>query len=517
MAIMNNTNWKKFAPYVLYFSLAALIVSAGIYIVFRAFNLALQISLGVTVIAFILSIVLDPEKAREKITGKRMRYASNALLFIIAILGIIVLVNYFAFRIGQRWDLTEDQNYSLTKETLDVLNTLPNPVTVEAYYTTSSSNTSAKQLLDTYKYYGKGKFDYQFIDLNSNPIKAQNANVTRDATIVFIMQGKQEQVTYVSEEEFTSALLKLTNPGKRAVYFLAGHGEPSLKNDGDTSLYQLTVALQGKNYTVNSLNLLSDHKIPDDALAIIIAGPEKVLTSDEINLLKAYLDKGGGLVYLSEPPFLTKDAGQSNPLDDYITSQWGIEQGNNIIIDSGVNPPIVTYSKSYGEHAITSKLSYAIFFPTAHSVVANKTAPENVSLTPLIYTSENTWGETDVKSIDQGVSFDPKTDLQGPISVAIAANNQKTGAKIVVIGDSDFAKDKSFATYGNADFMVNSIDWAAKQDNLLNLTPKNQTKRSLVPPQDLTMGLILLGVVFIIPGLIIALGISTWIQRRNRG
>jgi ABC-type uncharacterized transport system involved in gliding motility auxiliary subunit len=516
MAVM-NTNWKKFAPYALYLSLAALIASAGILIVFRAFNLPLQISLGVTVITFILSIILDPENAREKVTGKRMRYASNALLFTIAILGIIVLVNYFAFRIGQRWDLTEDQNYSLTKETIEVLNTLPNPVTVEAYFTAQANDTSAKKLLDTYKYYSKGKLDYQVIDPNASPVKAQNANVTRDATIVFVMQGKQEQVTNVSEEEFTSALLRLTNPGKRAVYFLAGHGEPSLKNEGDTSLYQLTVALQGKNYTVNSLNLLSDHKIPDDALAVIIAGPQKVLTSDEVTILKAYLDKGGGLVYLSEPPFLTKDAGQSNPLDDYIASQWGIEQGNNIIIDSGVNPPIVTYSKSYGQHAITSKLSYAIFFPTAHSVVGSKTAPQNVTLTPLIYTSENTWGETDVNSIDKGVSFDSKTDIQGPVSVAIAANDQKSGAKVVVIGDSDFTKDKSFATYGNADFMVNSIDWAAKQDNLLNLTPKNHTQRSLVPPQDLTMGLILLGVVFIIPGLIIALGISTWIQRRNRG
>jgi ABC-type uncharacterized transport system involved in gliding motility auxiliary subunit len=133
-----------------------------------------------------------------------------------------------------------------------------------------------------------------------------------------------------------------------------------------------------------------------------------------------------------------------------------------------------------------------------------------------VKTSENAWGETDLQNLDKSVSFDPKTDMQGPVSVAIAASDQKTNAKIVAIGDVIFATDKSYQSYGNSDFIINSIDWAAKQDNLLNLTPKNATNRSLIPPQGLTMGLILLVVVFIIPGLVIVMGIANWIQRRSK-
>jgi ABC-type uncharacterized transport system involved in gliding motility auxiliary subunit len=82
--------------------------------------------------------------------------------------------------------------------------------------------------------------------------------------------------------------------------------------------------------------------------------------------------------------------------------------------------------------------------------------------------------------------------------------------------DVVFATDKSYQSYGNSDFIINAIDWAAKQDNLLNLTPKNVTQRSLIPPQGLTIGLILLVVVFIIPGLVIAMGIANWFQRRSK-
>jgi ABC-type uncharacterized transport system involved in gliding motility auxiliary subunit len=64
---------------------------------------------------------------------------------------------------------------------------------------------------------------------------------------------------------------------------------------------------------------------------------------------------------------------------------------------------------------------------------------------------------------------------------------------------------------------MNSIDWAAEQENLINLTPKQTTNRFLVPPKVYVQGLILLITVFILPGLVIVGGIVMWIQRRRQG
>jgi len=512
-----NANLKKYGPIGgLILSLLAALSAGGIAVVQQSFSLGVQISLGVIVLGLLLSIVFNPQKAREVLTGRQAKNTSNALLVIVATLGILVILNYILHRYDQRWDWTEDQSYSLAQETLNVLDKLPQPVKVEAFFTAQTSSDSAKKLLDTYKFYSKGKFDYQILDPNSSVVQAQQANITKDGTIVFSMGGHNEQVTSVAESDFTSAILRLTNPGQRSIYFLTGHGEAGFDPQADSSLSQLSASLAAKNYTVNSLNLLTDHKVPDKALAVVIAGPTIALTSAEVSALKTFVDAGGGLVYLSHPPFVTKSPDQATLLDQYLTQNWGIAFGNNIIVDPNIQPPSVTYSKTFGTHPITSKLTYPVFFPVAHSISQADKKPDSVTQTVLVTTSENAWGETDLQNLDKAISFDAKTDLPGPISVAIAAVDQNSSAKVVVIGDVDFATDKSYQSYGNADFIINSIDWAAKQDNLLNLTPKNLTKRSLIPPQGLTMGLILLVVVFVIPGLVILMGVANWFQRRSK-
>jgi ABC-type uncharacterized transport system involved in gliding motility auxiliary subunit len=88
---------------------------------------------------------------------------------------------------------------------------------------------------------------------------------------------------------------------------------------------------------------------------------------------------------------------------------------------------------------------------------------------------------------------------------------------VVVFGDADFATDANFAQFGNGDILINSIDWAAGQEELISLTPKDTVQRVLVPPKQYTMGLILFGFVFLLPGAVLVSGIVVWVQRRKRG
>jgi ABC-type uncharacterized transport system involved in gliding motility auxiliary subunit len=87
----------------------------------------------------------------------------------------------------------------------------------------------------------------------------------------------------------------------------------------------------------------------------------------------------------------------------------------------------------------------------------------------------------------------------------------------VVIGDAEFANDNNFVQYGNGTLLTNSIDWAAGQEDLINLTPRENVNRVLVPPTVFTNGMVLLITVFLIPGAILVAGIVTWIQRKKRG
>jgi ABC-type uncharacterized transport system involved in gliding motility auxiliary subunit len=64
---------------------------------------------------------------------------------------------------------------------------------------------------------------------------------------------------------------------------------------------------------------------------------------------------------------------------------------------------------------------------------------------------------------------------------------------------------------------VNSVDWTAEQETIANLTPKNTVQRTFNVPSQIHWILILLSSVFVIPGLILLGGISTWLARRRQG
>ncbi len=332
------------------------------------------------------------------------------------------------------------------------------------------------------------------------------------------MDGRKEQVTAVDEQDLTSAILRLVNPGEKDIYFLVGHGESDTTGSGETAYSTIIKTLKNKNYTVNTLNLLSNPKIPDKTLAIIIAGPKKPLSDNEVALLKAYLDKGGSLLLFSESPFTTNTTGVKDPLADYLATSWGIKMGDDLVVDPNVNPPVVAVANSYGSHTITDKLNKVTsIFPTSRSILVG-TVPADVTQTVLVQTAANAWGETDLQSIQNNtVSPDKATDHLGPVDLAIAATNSSTNGRVEVVGDADFASDQYFSQYANGDFAINSIDWAANQENLISLTPKQTTSRYMAPPEGYVMGLILLGSVFFLPGAVIAAGVYSWIQRRRKG
>jgi ABC-type uncharacterized transport system involved in gliding motility auxiliary subunit len=135
-----------------------------------------------------------------------------------------------------------------------------------------------------------------------------------------------------------------------------------------------------------------------------------------------------------------------------------------------------------------------------------------------VNTRENSWGETDFQSLTAGgqVGLD-ESEVQGPLTLALAGENNTSKARVVVFGTSAFATDNVFDAYGNGDMFVNSVDWSAEQEELASITPKTPTQRTFIVPSSLQWIAILLGSVIIIPGLWIVLGVATWLKRRRQG
>lgn len=490
-------------------------------------NRWLIISAGVVILGLALYAILEPDKTTRFFTRRQTRYGSNLAVMSLAFVGILIFGSIIAYQNPKTLaDLTADKENTLTDEFLAALQSLPEKVTATGFYATGSSTASADQLLSNIKANSNGKFDYSFQNPDLNPLLAQQEGITGNGKILLQMGNRKEIVSFASEGEIYKAFIRLTNPDARAVYFLTGHGEIGLES-GETNFANAKRTLENKSYTVSTLNLLTSGTIPEDALSIIIGGPQKPLTDEEVNLLREYLDNGGSLVVMQDPYLFTEFGDAPDPLADYLAAEWGFSLENDVIIDTTNSFGNVLYAVSAiaNQHPITQDINenLIIIMPQARSITLSS-QPENVTQSLLIQTApplsnaNYTWGEMDyANSAEQGVSYDEGIDLLGPLNMAVAGENFTTGGRVVVMGNSYFAASQNFNTYGNGNFFINAIDWAAEQEDLIQFTPRQTTERTFTPPNQIEWIFVLLGAICFLPGLWLVMGAWSWWARRKRG
>lgn len=489
-------------------------------------NLAFQISIGLLIVGLAAYAILSPDSVRRFLTGRQARYGSNSLILTLAFVGIIVAANFIVYNnpelLGAPWDFTEDQSNTLAPETLQILATLPENVQAIGFYSDAlaGARTPAEELLQKFKENSDGKFDFTFVDPNTDPVAAREAGITGDGRILLQMGETKEIAGSATEAELAQTMIRLISPEPRVVYFLEAHGEGTFNSADERSYSIAKSTLESKNYIVNTLNLLTENSVPDDAKVVVIAGPQKPLSQAEVNLLKDYVNGGGDLVVMQDPSILTEFGDARDPLAEYLEEDWGIILNNDIILDFNSQNPFVAISDGANAHPITQNLTinYAIYMPNTRSVNSFPLDSLDIVTTPLIYTSTNSYSEVSLEEeAVEGYNYDEGVDIPGPLNMAVAGENTATNSRVIVMGSSLFVIDANFDAYGNGNFFINSVDWAADQEDLINLTSRPQTQRVFLPPEGWRFLVLALVAIVVIPGMIVFFGVSSWISRRRRG
>ena len=507
---------QKYAFIPLIVGLVAAVIALILRITSGQFTIAVRISIILAAIGLVLSVVFDPGSILHFFQGRQARHGGNALVLTLAVIGILVIVNLFIYKNDVSWDLTADKENSLSEESLDILKNMGISVEAKAFYSSDTSTAAAETLFENFRRNAGGKFDYEFIDPYNDPVAASQADISLNASTVLYAGAQSQMITTLTEENLINAIVKLQNPSQSAVYVLTGHGEEDFFTSGNYSLVELESLMESKNYQVAALNLTTTPSIPDDAKAIFIAAPQIPLTQDEVDLLSEFLSNGGSLILLSEPEFLTEGAGEENPLQTYLLEEWGVSMGDDLIIDPSISQMTYAVADQYGDHPITNAvINYTTYFPTTHSLSLE--AVTDVITSDLVLTNSQAWAETNIEALyNNEVEFDEE-DIAGPVTIAIALENTATGARVVVVGDSDFATDGYITGYGNMDFAISIVDWVTENENLINISVGESTTRVLVPPTNATKLAIILGGMVGIPLFIAAIGIIIGIQRKRTG
>jgi ABC-type uncharacterized transport system involved in gliding motility auxiliary subunit len=486
-------------------------------------NLALSISAAVTLLGLAVYTMLAPDIVRNFLSGRQARYGSNALVMLLAFAGIIFVANYLAFKAPvPPIDSTEDKENTLSPEMISALENLPGKMTATAFFSSQTPRDSAQQLLENMKTNSQGNFAYRFVDPDANPLEAKNSGVTGDGKIVLELGGRKEIAAYADETELLRAMNSILNPEDRTVYFLTGHGEHDINGTDQSAISRARETLENKNYTVKTLNLLAENRIPADALAVIIAGPTQPLTPAEVGLLNNYTQQGGALVIMEDPLPFTDFGDQADPLAESLERIWGIRLRNDFVVDTSSTTIQNGIGAIYDPaHPVTRAMTLVTIFPLARSIEL-AAQPEGITQTALVQTDPNSqaWGETDfapLKGSGGNVELNPETDTPGPVTLVAAGQDTQNNGRVVVFGNSIFATNEGFDAYGNGDLFVNAVDWAAGDDNPVDITIRPATQRTFNAPGQIAWLAILLGSVCILPGLVLAAGVAAWLSRRRRG
>ena len=83
---------------------------------------------------------------------RQARYGALATASVFIVLGIMVAVNYLSAKQNKRWDLTENQQFALSEQTVKVLESLDSPVKFTVF-DRSSQFDAFRSRFDEYGYH----------------------------------------------------------------------------------------------------------------------------------------------------------------------------------------------------------------------------------------------------------------------------------------------------------------------------------------------------------------------------
>ncbi len=345
---------------------------------------------------------------------------TNALVSTFSLIIILGIINLLADRYLDSIDLTENKIFTISSQTQEVVKNIDDSLKVWLFVKTP--NHKDKELLENYRRYNK-KFEFKFIDPDTNLGLTKQFNVNSLGDVYIEYKGKKQLVQTLiqfnaqeplSEIKLTNAIEKIRRNYIPTVYFLQGHGEYSLEESHEDSIFTAVNSLKNKGYNVEPLNLITLPKIPDDADTIIIAGSQRKLFKQEVKALETYSDQGGNLLLLLNPNIET---GLETVLE-----KWGVQLDNRVVIDSSGRGslvglgPVTPLINNYGNHPITKEFNNGIsFYPLARPIDTVKV--EDVEAISLLIAGEQMWAESNIDSKE--FTFDETQDIAGPFDLGV--------------------------------------------------------------------------------------------------
>ncbi|HUL51629.1 MAG TPA: Gldg family protein [Candidatus Nitrosotalea sp.] len=493
----------------------------------------------------------EPLITRSFSPSRRWAILLNVVVSCLAMLAVVVMVNYIASQHFKRFHWTRDTRYQLSPLTLRMLGTLTNNINVIVYFDAQEPLfSSVKELIQEYQL-ACPRLKVEFVDYVRSPnraalVKAQyKLNSASDKNLVIfdngshtpwvvyekvlsdydwagVMSGGKEvrRTAFKGERYFTSAIVNVSEPKRLKAYFLKGHKEHDPESeDGQSGYARFAQLLQERNISAIPLSLQTN-EVPSDCQLLVIAGPQTALSQLELENVESYLSRGGrALILLMN----TLAGGALNSRLERVLANWGVEVGDDFVYDKSQGngqPSTVLQVSHFGEHPIVKPLFDAqLGMVVPRSIRRLPSAPQNADtakVTELALTSESGVAVRNVKS-NRGT-----VEATGAIPLAVAVEKgaiqgvkaDRGATRMVIVGDSYSLVNAFIDNLANLDFANLAVNWLLDRSQLMDIDPKPVLEyKVFVSETNMNRARwVLLGAM---PGAVLVLGFLVWLRRRK--
>jgi hypothetical protein len=476
----------------------------------------------------------------------------NLILQAVLFLTFVGGLNYLARSHSWRFDLTRYRRFSLSPETRAYLRELSLPVhIVVTTKADSQDDPEIKGLLQEYVYATEsnpaGAVTVEYVDLYEDRRKTAKYGIETPGVILLLCGDKRRVLTpdslyhienkvrkdFTGEQAVTAAILDVSNPERKKIYFIVGHGE--LRPDDVDPARGLSVVrdqLRLRNFDVDTLELAAARKVPADAALLISTYPVDTYTPAEQEMLRQYLGASAGRLILFLGP--NTNAG----LNSLLIDDWGILVDDDLILDDATDSMTEDGDliiRAYTPHPITQTLidyKEGLRLGRSRSIrpLPGRPAGAGLSVVTLAATSTTAWGE--VESRERGIQpFTPGLDIKGlsqmepPNRLGVVVSSERVpvrgdlpfsvrGGKIVVVGSGDMISNARITSTGVEAFLLGAVNWTVGRDVSLNV-PSRPIERFSLALSAGELARLRYTLILALPGIAALLGISVYWARRN--
>ncbi|RKZ91832.1 MAG: ABC transporter, partial [Gammaproteobacteria bacterium] len=420
------------------------------------------------------------------------------ILFIILFISLIGLLAFLSNRYIYLADWTVNNQNSLNEISLKLLETLEAPVEIVSYTSNSQIKQSVQELVKRYQRI-KPDITLTFVDPNSDPDTIRSLNIAVDGEMVISYDGRQENLSQLSEQDLSNTLHRLIRAKERKLFFIQGHGERSPERQANFDLSSFSNHLTKQGFLVQTLNLAGDKVIPDDTSILVIAGPQAAFLPGEVSLVIDYVNTGGNLLWLGEPLKVSSDQPMHGLLP--LAELLGIEFLDGVVVDPttqqyDIARPDYAIVTEYPRHAINDGFSTVTLFPQAAGIerlpgfldkdadkkdkVITRSLSQPFEMTSFLTTIEQSWIET--SPLKDKVHYSELLDIIGPITIGMVLSRKlNAGAaesaddaitkeqRIIIMGDGDFLSNTFLGNAGNLNMGMNIFNWLSHDEQFISI------------------------------------------------